>query len=580
MATQDPSGATNPPPIPSQAALPQPHDHNTCPPMILKRNARHDALQVYNSAITIPEDQRGQTNFLTLALTDIPSAAECLRPGADTSTEFPNLETAQEYRKLLLARGADHDPTIPRTQAQQRAHALALFKAFKCIPAECEDRDDMKKWFVEERHNNQLVEVKCWEILHECITRSIRTTNLVEAHEPNKFRFKAGNMTFAERFDIIKETMAVSKTICKHLFDVSFVLKFVDDPAHNRARVESNRVLNSKKAEIMKRGKEEQEKDKKAKRPRLIRSITDDLESGEELDDLEDSDYGETPVKTESPRKTRSTRIRASTRAPTTRFPAAAPVGSMSAPQMRPNMYTPGTNSMRNSAFQYDQSPLASYSSSMTMDRMTDYENNDAQLMPAANLSHSPLFRNMYYPQNGQQSPALASSPFSSAMRGGMNYNSQTPNQQIMRPESSMSVASQITLYQPIPDAIEPWNPHTPTPRHVSVGSTFYNGNGMNSNWSLTNAEPTVYNAPGWIPPSTPVRDDGNSDWGRYNPGPPQFPQQFSPIPVRPRGFMIPEEITPANVGEDEQGEYPDLAEGRFLSDEGDEENSFAQIEN
>jgi hypothetical protein len=239
-------------------------------------------------------------------------------------------------------------------------------------------------------------------------------------------------------------------------------------------------------------------------------------------------------------------------------------------------MYTPGAMSMRNSAFQYDQSPLANYSSSMGMDRMTSYDNNDAQLMPAANLSNSPQFRSLYYPQNGQQSPALASSPFSSAMRGGMNYPSQTPIQQIVRPESSMSVASQHTLYQPIPDGIEPWNPHTPTPRHVSVGSTFYNGNGMNSNLSLTAEEPAVYAAPAWVPPSTPVRDDGNSEWGRYNTGPAQFPQQFSPIPVRPRGFMIPEEVTPADFGEEEQGEYPGLADGSFQSDQGNEEGYLA----
>lgn len=576
MASQDSDGVPDPPPTTSFTVLPPVHDQNNCPVVASKQNARFDALQVYNNSITIPDDQRGRTDYLTLGLADIPTNAQCMRPGADAGTSFSSFEAAQEYRKLLLARDTQHDPTIPRSRAQQRAHVMALFKAFKCIPAECEDRDDMKKWFVEQRHNNQLVEVKCWEILQECVTRSMRSTNLVEAHEPNKFKFKAGKMTFAERFNIIKETMAVSKTICKHLFDVSFVLKFVDDPAHNRARVESNRVLNGKKAEIMKRGKEEQAKDKEAKRPRLLSSISADPESGEELDDLEDSDYGETLEKKSTPRKTRSTRIRASSRAPATAFPSPAPAGSMSAPQMRPNMYTPGRTNMRNSSSHYEQSPLASYGSSMGTDRMIDFTNaNDDHFMSASNFSNGRHLRGMQYRQHREQTPALLSSPFSPAMRGGMMYASQNPAQQIMRPESAMSMTSQHTLFQPIQDAPEPWNPLTPA-RHVNVGSSFYNGNGMTSNLSMTPAEPVAFAAPAWNPPNTPVRDDGNSDWARYNTGTSQFPEQFSPSPVRPGGYMVPEEVTPVEQDEEEQEQVdPALTEGQLKSDDVDDEESL-----
>ncbi|KEF55383.1 uncharacterized protein A1O9_08133 [Exophiala aquamarina CBS 119918] len=576
MASQGSSGAPNPPPTLPFAAPPPAHNQDTCPLITSKRNARFAAMQVYNHTITIPEDERGHTDYLHLGLDDILTNAQCMSSGADTGTQFSSFEAAQEYRKLLLAREPHTDLTIPRTQAQQRAHVMALFKAFKCIPAECEDRDDMKKWFIEQRHNNQLVEIKCWEILQECVTRSMRSTNLVEAHEPNKFKFKAGKMTFAERFNIIKETMAVSKTICKHLFDVSFVLKFVDDPAHNRARVESNRVLNGKKAEIMKRGKQEQakDKDKQAKRPRLFRSVSADAESGEEMDDLEDSDYGETPEKQSTPRKTRSTRNRASSRAPATAFHSTAPAGSMSAPQMRPNMYTPGRMNLGNVLSPYEQSPLASYGSSTGTDRMIDFTSSgDDQFMLAANSLNGHHPRGMHYQQQRAQTPTLLSSPFSPVIHGGMMYASQNPAQQIMRPESAMS---QHTLFQPMHDAAEPWNPLVPA-RYANGGSGFYNGNGTTSGFSMTPGEPAMLTAPAWNPPSTPVRGDDNSDWARYDSAASRFPQQLSPTPHRPGGYIVPEEITQVEQDEQEQQKVDPALTGRegFNSDNVNEEESL-----
>jgi hypothetical protein len=64
--------------------------------------------------------------------------------------------------------------------------------------------------------------------------------------------------------------MATSKSICKHLFDVPFRIKLVDDPLRSSKRVASNRVLNQKKAESLKRGREAEKEDGNdaAKRPR------------------------------------------------------------------------------------------------------------------------------------------------------------------------------------------------------------------------------------------------------------------------------------------------------------------------
>lgn len=509
-----------------------------------KQNAIVAAEQVYHAAQEIQEDQRGHTPWLNIGLDDIPDSAHCMDRNADTQTQFPSLKAAQEYRKILLDDNTKPDHTIPRTQAQLQAHALALFKAFKCIPEECQDRDDMKKWFVEERHNNQLVEVKCWEILHECINRSLTTTNLVEAHEPKKFKFKAGNMTFAERFDIIKETMALSKTICKHLFDVSFALKFVDDPAHNRARVESNRVLNTKKAEIMRRGKEQQAKEeKKAKRPRLMQSIADDPNTGEEMDDFEDTEVDETPVKMQTPRAIRATRPRTLDRARATSSHSTNPMGSMSAPQMRSKMYSPRHMGMQNSALQQDSSPLSNYSSSMGLGRMAIYGNNNDQFMATSNLSSMSPLGGMNYSPSQQYAQMLPSSPFSPSLNSGMNF-AQPVNYPILRPESSMT---QRTLYQPMQNAVEPWNPQTPSPRRTSLYHTSFNGNGSTHSGSSSSHKLAIdpvlvgtFGGEGWDTPNTPAAF-GSSDHSPM--GLSQFPRQFAPAPVRPGNFVLPREL-------------------------------------
>ena len=73
----------------------------------------------------------------------------------------------------------------------------------------------------------------------------------------------------AERFDSLLFATATSKSMCKHMFDVPYMYKTVDDPKTNLDRIESNRKLNGQKAKVMKRGKEavaEDDKQGKAKK--------------------------------------------------------------------------------------------------------------------------------------------------------------------------------------------------------------------------------------------------------------------------------------------------------------------------
>lgn len=77
----------------------------------------------------------------------------------------------------------------------------------------------------------------------------------MQSWDESKARFSPGIKTFADRFDAIVESMTISKTICKHLFDPPYCHVFVDDPGRSVVRVKANRDLNKMKAEQMSIGK-------------------------------------------------------------------------------------------------------------------------------------------------------------------------------------------------------------------------------------------------------------------------------------------------------------------------------------
>lgn len=255
----------------SSSVLPL-HNDNTCPTVLQKRRAQSHAIAICRQANTIPREQRGVTVWLNLKPVDLPLSGELMSGQPDTGTVFPDELAAREYREVLLVSKQQHDTSIPQTPDAKRAHVKVLFKAFKCVPQTStdnsdsdsekdkkngrpEDGDRTRMPFIHQSHDNNLVECLCWDILEACIWRSKKSQNLVDAWEPEKFKYKS-KWTFAERFDRIVQTMATSKTICKHLFDVGYVYKIVDDPVASAKRVQANKTLNTKKAAVMKRGKE------------------------------------------------------------------------------------------------------------------------------------------------------------------------------------------------------------------------------------------------------------------------------------------------------------------------------------
>ncbi|KIW99828.1 uncharacterized protein Z518_10756 [Rhinocladiella mackenziei CBS 650.93] len=240
------------------------HDESNCPEIIQNFQAENEAIAILQRAQRIPIEQQGATAWVGLRAEEIPSSGELMSGlPVDQNTIFSNELAARKYREVLLPRKQQQDETIPQSPEMLRAHVKVLFKAFKCVPETCEDSPQMKKDFINQKHNNVVVECLCWEILRACIERSEKAENLVEAWEPAKFKYKHHNWSFAERFDNIVTTMTNSKTICKHLFDTRYLYRIVDEPLTGDCRVKSNRKLNQMKAEVMKRGKAALEEDEK-----------------------------------------------------------------------------------------------------------------------------------------------------------------------------------------------------------------------------------------------------------------------------------------------------------------------------
>ncbi|KAI1615770.1 hypothetical protein EDD36DRAFT_196558 [Exophiala viscosa] len=253
-----------------------------------QQDARLRATLIRESAKEIPVEERGVTEWTGVKLEHLPTSTQLMSEVHDSETIFHDALVARTYHDVLLPNKEPEDTTIPTDDTILRAHVKVLFKAFKSVPEDAEEGDEeadkTKRPFVNQVHDNHLVESLCWKILETCIYRSKKDQNLVEAWEPGKLKGKKTNFTFADRFDKVVQTMIESKSICKHLFDVNYMYKIIDDPVSAVKRVIANKRLNGKKAELMKRGKEvTEENGKTLKRP---------LEHGE------DDDFGSRPAKT------------------------------------------------------------------------------------------------------------------------------------------------------------------------------------------------------------------------------------------------------------------------------------------
>jgi hypothetical protein len=272
------------------AGLPA-HNAAVCPREMADSRAAGFARQVLDvhAAQTKEENCQDLIDYTQMSLAQLPTATSLVQTAAlpdGSTTTFHSALEAQKYREMLLEDKTTVDNTIPVTQVEKQLHVRALYMAFKSCPPECEDSDLVKKPFQNHEHDNNMVELMCWEMLDDIILRSKKAQNLVEAYEPLKYKFKKGkDLNFTQRFDRIIEVLGTSKSICKHVFDVKYSKKVVDDPESNLNRVNANRTLNGQKAEIMKRGKADMEEDESPRPKKKARKAKTRVEPVDEDED-------------------------------------------------------------------------------------------------------------------------------------------------------------------------------------------------------------------------------------------------------------------------------------------------------
>ncbi|OAP64967.1 hypothetical protein AYL99_00939 [Fonsecaea erecta] len=428
------------------------HDPTTCPDVQERCSTEAAVRSVLEVLQQIPLSQRGASEYVNSTLDDLAKSADLMVTDAeeDLDTIFDTVLQARMFRQALLPNKRGTDTTIPTTQDQQRAHVKVLFKAFKCVPDECYCQDAIKRPFKNQVHDNYLVECLCWEMLEACIERSKKDANLVDAWEPGKFKYKrTSDWTFEERFDSLVETIATSKTICKHLFDVKYLLKVVDDPKTNAERVEANRKLNGLKARVMKRGKEAEAEDKRqAKRVKVKEPM-----------DSDDDDFSVKPGRQRRPR-----------------MPTTAP-GTAGHPVATPTRPSPP----------YLHPPSAP--TNMSMAPPTLYRPHHAQGLPATPLPHPNDVYNI--------SPSRRGTPL--GMFGNPRRPPYSPNNGHARMQTPSSMQRNGTqqhspLYTPpsyatTSDTRFYATPSTPSPRSVSrassrpAGSVASSDHGSSHSW-------------------------------------------------------------------------------------------------
>lgn len=501
---------------PAQYAHPHYNDNTDT---LDQQEARLRARLIYEMAKTIPADQRGNTPWTGVKLDDLPSSNQLESGEYDSETIFQDALTASSYHDALLPNKQPPDSTIPTDPEILRAHVKVLFKAFKSVPEDVEESEDenskesrkkkeeedkTKRPFILQNHDNHLVESLCWKILETCIYRSKKDQNLVEAWEPGKLKGKKTNFTFAERFDKIVQTMAESKSICKHLFDVDYMYKIVDDPVTAIKRVIANKRLNGKKAELMKRGKEASEEDGKiSKRPKT----EDDNKQG---------------VVNDGQVKTRPRALAIS--AGTGKFGRSQPRLDISYSQplsMNPTGFAPTlqsfprTGPFTSSGNYHDSAPSASRSDYPNMSMPPSYPNIHTRTPPSRGLGISGLDtpRSAPHPTRQlQQSPPSYSSLYS----GLPSY--LPPQHPMSHTRSVLSSAGSSSSTPSDHTTVQHWPMTTQVDSNLTHYYQEHPTNTMSDD-TTTYANPTTNTQQAWHHPVSSTSHNPDSIWSQYHEG-------------------------------------------------------------
>ncbi|ETI20774.1 hypothetical protein G647_07116 [Cladophialophora carrionii CBS 160.54] len=420
----------------------QGHNPSTCPELVAAANAQQKADLVRLDHEQLGKAQRGVTPFLNLHLSDLAaSAVLMLDDNRDTITYFDSELEAEKYRERLLPMKPQPDFTIPQTAAEKKAHVKVLFQAFKCVPAECLEGENIKKPFTNHIHDNVMVECLCWEILRRCIQRSQVLSNLVETYEPDKYKFKKFmDKDFEQRFDAIVNAMARSKSMCKHMYDVPYLFKVIDDPQTNVERIDSNRKLNGQKAVVMKRGKEAVAGDEQQGRSKKPKTEVAKTESQSALVPSQPRRQHALPAT--------STAQTSVYTPPRPRFSSQQAESAPPPGRMAPPVQTGyGRQHLQQSGMRMSNSPY----------RSTPTPNGDIMLPRAMANNQSPTYTNNYSPSAYMPSSQYSMQPLSQMRTQGY------AGRPIMRPYPSQPTSSSSTTRSPSRTSSQYPDPSTPS---------------------------------------------------------------------------------------------------------------------
>ncbi|KAI9781653.1 MAG: hypothetical protein M1839_005870 [Geoglossum umbratile] len=175
------------------------------------------------------------------------------------SSVFLYYSSFEESERALRAHlnGDVRDDTVPLTDREKSALVAELFLAMtdtSLVPTveEGTRKPQAIRSFEEGRYLDWQIQIVCWRVLEQCISRQQRGPIVPpwqRTRKPKDFE------CFRQRLDKTLEALKCEKQLCKRLMAPSLIDDFVDDPTSYVKRIQQNKALNDKKKDQIKLGR-------------------------------------------------------------------------------------------------------------------------------------------------------------------------------------------------------------------------------------------------------------------------------------------------------------------------------------
>jgi hypothetical protein len=173
----------------------------------------------------------------------------------ETPLIFTSLNKVKEWREEQQSYRKMADPTIPHGEIAKGLLVQHMVKSFKYAGKAARElcNQNVIPQVDRIKEHPKAIQAVCWELLDHTINRCTGTS-LAAGYCPAKF--SKTQAMFKVRIRAIIETLRVNKKICKHVFDVPFDKKLVDDPWKELKKTENNQRCNDLKQGQLRAGKE------------------------------------------------------------------------------------------------------------------------------------------------------------------------------------------------------------------------------------------------------------------------------------------------------------------------------------